>query len=109
MSRGFVIHREDNVATALAECRAGDRVDLVGEGSVPSVEVVETIRAEHKLALIEIPAGTDVIKFGMPIGRATRTIHRGQWVHLHNCESQYDERSQTLDRDSGTPTDIVYE
>ena len=109
MSNAFVIDPRDNVATALMECRAGDRVQLAGETSVSSVEVVETIAPEHKLALTEIAVGSEVVKFGMPIGRATRTIQRGQWVHLHNCESQYDERSQTLDRDSGAPTDIVYE
>lgn len=109
MSSAFVIHRNDNVATALAECRAGESIELVGEADATSLMAAETIRTEHKLALTEIPAGAPVTKFGMPIGRATKDIHPGQAVHLHNCASSYDARSNTLDGDMGTPTDAVYE
>ena len=50
-----------------------------------------------------------MIKYGFPIGHATQPIRAGDWVHLHNCASNYDSRSSTLDVHSGATTDTVYE
>ena len=61
------------------------------------------------MALPAIRCGEPVIKFGAPIGMATRDLRAGEWVHLHNCASRFDERSRTLDRDSGAATDTRYE
>ena len=49
-----------------------------------------------------------VIKYGVEIGIATQMIEPGEWVHLHNCKSKYDERSSTLDLETGAPTDTPY-
>ena len=37
-------------------------------------------------ALYPIKAGELVIKYGIPIGRATQDIEPGEWVHCHNVE-----------------------
>jgi altronate dehydratase small subunit len=50
-----------------------------------------------------------VVKYGIPIGRATRDIAPGEWVHLHNCASYLDEKSSSLDLESGLPKDSAYE
>lgn len=65
MKRLFQINPKDNVAVILVD---GDAVAPRG----------------HKVALCDIPAGTEVIKYGFPIGRATRDIAEGEWVHSHN-------------------------
>ncbi|MGC4030381.1 MAG: SAF domain-containing protein [Tepidisphaeraceae bacterium] len=57
----------------------------------------------------DLAAGDPVIKFGVPIGRASRPIRRGEWVHLHNCDSNFDARSGTLDLHTGALTDTKYE
>jgi len=105
MSFAFCIHRADNVATLLTDTGPG-AVSVIGEMTVEFV-ASEAISAAHKIALIKIPAGEPVIKYGCPIGRATRTIEIGEWVHLHNLASNYDERSGTLDLHTGSPTDIT--
>jgi hypothetical protein len=48
------------------------------------------------------------VKYGVTIGVATEPIGAGTWVHTHNCRSELDERSHTLDRHTGAPTDIKY-
>ena len=73
------------------------------------IELVELIGLGHKVALKNIRHGEPVVKFGVTIGRATRVIRAGQWVHLHNCASEFDERSQTLELHSGATTDTKYE
>jgi len=74
-----------------------------------SIHLTEPIKLGHKVALADIAAGDAVVKFGVPIGKASVAIKAGQWVHLHNCASFLDERSQTLDVHSGATTDTVYE
>ena len=50
-----------------------------------------TVRNEipmgHMVALHPIAAGTQVLKFGAPIGRAMRDIEKGELVHTHNLVS----------------------
>ncbi len=41
----------------------------------------------HKYARREICAGEDIVKYGMPIGKATRTIGAGEHVHVHNVKT----------------------
>lgn len=78
------IHPQDNVAVA---------AERLGPGSEATVNGISlAVRAEvppgHKVALREIPAGGQVVKYGWPIGRATEQIPAGAWVHSHNCVTQ---------------------
>lgn len=38
----------------------------------------------QKYALRDIPKGENVVKYGNPIGHATKDIRKGEWVHSHN-------------------------
>ncbi len=106
--QAFRIHADDNVATLLGDVVPGP-VQIGGEGDLHSIAVLEEIQLGHKVALQDIAAGTPIRKFGTTIGEATRAIRAGEWVHLHNCKSRYDARSETLDLHSGATTDMSYE
>ena len=41
----------------------------------------------HKIALVPIAAGEQVIKYGLSIGSASTDIQPGDLVHVHNVES----------------------
>ena len=41
----------------------------------------------HKYALRDIAEGENVIKYGMPIGHATKPIAKGEHVHVHNVKT----------------------
>lgn len=93
------IDPRDNVAVALEDIVAGAELSICGSGpggqggglaaSCPEVRLValEAVKAGHKLALSDIPAGGDVVKYGRRIGRATAAIAPGSWVHSHNLAS----------------------
>ena len=102
MSRAFQIHPNDNVATLLDD--ADGDIQIIGSNP-QEIRLVEKISRGHKVALTDIAANAQVIKFGTRIGHATKPIVRGAWVHLHNLASDVDERSGTLDLHSGAPTD----
>lgn len=101
--RAFQIHQSDNVATLLDDVNAGD-IEVLG-ARPDKLRALETISSGHKVALCDIEANKPVTKFGVRIGRATKQVRRGAWVHLHNLASDWDERSGTLDIHSGAPTD----
>jgi hypothetical protein len=106
MSGCFQVNAQDNVATMLDDGAAF--VEVLGVNPRRLI-LADQIALGHKVALRDIQAGEPVVKFGVAIGRASRDIRTGQWVHLHNCSSNFDERSQTLDVHSGATTDTRYE
>ncbi len=104
--RAFQLNPADTVATMLADAPAGD-VQIVGTSQI--VRAVEAIAMGHKIAIVAMKERDPVIKYGISIGTATQTIEPGQWVHLHNCRSQLDERSNGFDLYTGQSGDILYE
>ncbi len=69
------IHPDDNVAVAPSAIEAGLVERGITCGAIP---------AGHKVALEDIEEGSEVIKYGFPIGVATRAIRAGEHVHSHN-------------------------
>ena len=108
MKNAFQIHPADNVATLLDDAGA-EAVLILGSSAPLEVALVGPIALAHKAALRDIAAGEAIVKYGVPIGVATESIQRGGWVHLHNCRSALDERSSTLDVETGATTDMHYE
>ena len=76
----ILLHDTDNVAVLKRAVRNGD--ELV-EGSL-SLRVGEDIGRGHKIAIMDIPDGTPVRKYGQVIGFAHGRIAAGAHVHTHN-------------------------
>jgi len=108
MPRAFSIHPKDSVAVLLDDAEPGP-VKLLGLPGDPVITASQPIMIGHKIALSAHEAGAAVTKFGVRIGHATASIAPGDWVHLHNCASDLDERSNSLEVTTGTPTDTIYE
>jgi len=105
--RCFQVHPYDNVATLLDDVHSGE-LNVSGDAPDRVVTALEPISLGHKIALTLISRGDPIVKYGVPIGLATKDIHSGEWVHLHNCRSQVDERSAHLDIKTGVAKDIPY-
>ena len=86
-ARAILLHVDDNVATALTELRAGETVQVV-LGDVSAVVVLrQDVAFAHKFALRDFGEGEEILKHGLPIGKALQDIRAGEWVHVHNCRS----------------------
>jgi altronate hydrolase len=72
----FQIDPRDSVATALRDLATGEQLS--------GVTLAEPVGKGHKVAVRALAAGDPVLKFGFPIGRATRAIAPGEHVHTHN-------------------------
>jgi len=108
MKHCFQVDKSDNVSTLLDD--ANDEIlEILGVVQNASLKVLGPVKMGHKVALRDIEAGLPIVKYGVPIGVATRDIVKGEWVHLQNCRSQVDLRSAAMDPHSGAATDTHYE
>ncbi len=82
----LVLHKNDNVATAVRPLENGGKVAVEIEDGVVDIEVLQPVPFGHKFALRDIKAGERIIKYGETIGQATEGIRKGEHVHLHNVE-----------------------
>lgn len=86
---GLLLTSDDNVVTLPFGCEVGGTVKVRGAvlGFEMAVEACDTIAGGHKMAVRDIGEGLAVIKYGQPIGLATRPIMAGEHVHVHNLVS----------------------
>ena len=87
-AKAIVIHKKDTVATTLEQLHAGAEIPVEIQNHTEKIKLLAEIPAGHKFALIDMEAGTDVIKYGEPIGQSTAKIARGEHVHRHNLTSR---------------------
>ncbi len=83
--RLLLLAPEDNVVVARETLPAGAVLSF----DTASVTLSAAIQRGHKLAYRVIAADEKVLKYGAPIGHATRVIAVGEHVHLHNVASDY--------------------
>jgi altronate hydrolase len=74
------LHSSDNVAVARVPLTAGQPI-LTGGREIHARSV---IAAGHKIALVAIPEGGVVTRYGCAIGKAKQPISAGDHVHTHN-------------------------
>ena len=73
----------DNVAVALHPIAKGEMVAIGAE----TMTALEDVPQGHKIAVRSIASGSNVVKYGFPIGHAVTDIEAGQWVHTHNMKT----------------------
>ncbi|PLS17704.1 altronate hydrolase [Bacillus sp. M6-12] len=81
--KAIQIHPSDNVFVSLQDVKKGEQIKV---NSVV-IEVQEDIPSGHKMAASKIMNGSNVVKFGYPIGHATRDIVAGEHIHTHNMRT----------------------
>lgn len=87
---GLKVHDSDNVAVIFAEdARSGMRVQVRDKkGSLQQLVLLSDTPYGHKVAVRDIHEGQPIVKYGEEIGIATREIPAGEYVHIHNLDSQ---------------------
>lgn len=77
----LLLHRTDDVYVALRPLIAGETVTAAGE---EPVSVKDDVPVGHKLARLDLAAGSLVRKYGQIIGALVEAVPRGGHVHTHN-------------------------
>lgn len=76
------LNPRDNVVVARVALGSGAVVSFEGK----EVRLRQSVGAGHKIAVAEIAAGGQVLKYGENIGHARERIAPGDLVHIHNLE-----------------------
>ncbi len=84
MQNFIKINDNDNVVVALNAIPQGEAVTVEVSGRECRITAREEIPAGHKMAVCDIPAGGEVLKYGYRIGNAKEEIPAGAWIHTHN-------------------------
>jgi altronate dehydratase small subunit len=90
MNQAIRINKNDNVATTMQDLLPDQKVKIIDKKGcvIFNLKVKEYIKIGHKIALQDIQSGEVVFKYGYVIGKASKKINKGEYVHIHNVESQ---------------------
>ncbi|WP_159523408.1 UxaA family hydrolase [Sunxiuqinia indica] len=84
MAADFIkINALDNVVIALKDFSQGEVIEVDNQ----QIIVLADIPSGHKIAVNAIPEGENIIKYGVPIGHATKEIKVGEQVHVQNTKT----------------------
>ena len=83
--RLLLLHPGDTVFVLRDQIAAGEMILVDGA----QVRVQQGLGLGHKIARLAVAPGDRVVKYGAPIGRASRAIAPGDHVHTHNLASDY--------------------
>ena len=83
----MVIDPADNVATIIGKLPAGKTLVVKVGRKSKRIKAKKAVPFGHKIAIVPIKKGDQVLKYGASIGTATTDIAVGDYVHVHNIES----------------------
>ena len=84
MEQTFIkINPHDSVVVCLQPKKKGDVIEIDGK----TITVNQDTPAGHKILLADTPKGTDIIKYGYPIGHAKEDLKAGDWINENNLKT----------------------
>lgn len=83
-----IITEKDDVITTIKDLKKGEVAKyFFKKGEIRELVLKEDIPFGHKIAIHDIPAFVDVIKYGESIGKTKKNIFSGEHVHIQNLDS----------------------
>ena len=76
------VHPADNVAVALTDLKAGERVSYLDR----TVVVVNDVPAKHKFVEKDMQTDDEIIMYGILVGKAIQAIPKGGVIGTHNVK-----------------------
>lgn len=77
------INPADSVVVCLRPMQKGETINIDGK----TIEIKQDTPAGHKLLIKDAPKGTNIIKYGYPIGHSIEDLTEGQWVNENNIKT----------------------
>lgn len=77
------INPADSVVVCLRPYKKGETIAVDGK----TITVAQDTPAGHKVLISDAPEGTNIIKYGYPIGHAKTDLKAGQWVNENNLKT----------------------
>lgn len=81
----LLLHPSDNVLICVQSLAVGQQIDIEGEPYL----IAQNLAVGHKIARYDMPAGEKIRRYGAPVGSLSQPVKAGEWVHMHNLQSDY--------------------
>ncbi len=107
MDKNYIqIREEDNVIIALSPLKKGETININND----EFTLLEDINLGHKIAIKDIKAGSNIIKYGYPIGKAKVDIKKATHVHTQNVVTNLSEQIEySYDKEKAIKLKEVWE
>ncbi len=96
------VHPEDNVAVALINLAADERVLFENE----SIHIKSNTKAKHKIALSNFEIGEKIFMYGVLVGKANEKIEKGGLLTVNNVKHQIEKVEKKTGTTDWTPPNI---
>ena len=86
----YIVHgKRDTVGVMTADVKKGQALRgwNMTTDKMLQAKAAQSIPLGHKIALVEVSKGENVIKYDESIGTASRAIKKGQHVHTQNLKT----------------------
>ncbi len=83
LSSFIKINPADTVVVCLRPFTKGEKINVDGK----EITVLQDTPAGHKVLICDTTEGTNIIKYGYPIGHARENLTAGQWVNENNLKT----------------------
>src|SRR5687768_4392053 len=96
------IHPSDNVLVALQDLPRGEVVQY----QTIRVTLVGNVSAKHKIFVTDMPAGADVIMYGVLVGKTSQPVTAGSVMNTENVKHAAGNYSYRGSNYHWTPPDV---
>ncbi|MCQ9641514.1 altronate dehydratase family protein [Chryseobacterium sp. WG14] len=76
------VHQKDNVLVALQDIKTGEKILFEGQ----EYNVLENIPAKHKFFIQDLPQGSDVLMYGVLVGKTQVEVKKGERMNVENTK-----------------------
>src|SRR5947209_5663238 len=93
MQKVLQLDPRDNVLIALADLQQGDSVEFNGS----QYPLVSRVQAKHKFATQDLSIGSNVLMYGVLVGKTSQPVRRGEALTVQNLRHEalpYHEKSE---------------
>ena len=77
------INPADSVVVCLRPFKKGESIEIDGL----TIDIQQDTPAGHKVLIKDAPKGSNIIKYGYPIGHTTEDMTPGQWINENNLKT----------------------
>jgi altronate hydrolase len=93
---------KDNVLIALQDLRKGEQISFSGE----TYTLLTDVSAKHKFVTHDVPAGGEIIMYGVLVGKAREAIPRGAAITTRNTQHESADFHEKSENHAWAPPDI---
>ena len=77
------INPADSVVVCLRPFKQGEIIEVDGK----TITLLQDTPAGHKVLIDNAAEGTNILKYGYPIGHAKKDLKQGEWVNENNLKT----------------------